>query len=174
MAGQLHVYVQIGQDRVKHTCQLGRNTVIVAEVKNFLAGTTGVPAAEQCLSKKNDLPDGAEISLRNFKKTCVLEMVPLMSVVVVAVSGDILFTATMRSWDTFLELKLMLRQRFRYDLEMQRLVLGEKIIRGVVTLGDVCRIFEQCDTLPGLLPMVFVYMSFASMRVFETHSPAAS
>ena len=143
MAGQLHVYVQIGQDRVRHTCQFGRSTVIVAEVENFLAGTTGVPAAEQCLSKKKeDLPDGAEISLRNLKKTCVLEMVPLMSVVVVAVSGDILFTAPMRSWDTFLELKLMLRQRFRYDLEMQRLVLGEKIIRDVVTLGDVCRIFE--------------------------------
>ena len=143
MAGQLHVYVQIGQDRVKHTCQFGRSTVIVAEVKNFLAGTTGVPAAEQCLSKKKeDLPDGAEISLRNLKKTCVLEMVPLMSVVVVAVSGDILFTAPMRSWDTFLELKLMLRQRFRYDLEMQRLVLGEKILRDVATLGDVCRIFE--------------------------------
>ena len=102
MAGQLHVYVQIGQDRVKHTCQFGRSTVIVAEVKNFLAGTTGVPAAEQCLSKKKeDLPDGAEISLRNLKKTCVLEMVPLMSVVVVAVSGDILFTAPMRSWELF-------------------------------------------------------------------------
>ena len=39
-------------------------------------------------------------------------------------------------------LMFMLRQRCRYDLEMQRLVLGEKIIRDVATLGDMCRIFE--------------------------------
>ena len=66
MAGQLHVYVQIGEDRRKHLCHFDHSTVSVVEVKYFLAGVTGVSPAKQCLSKNNkDLADTAEISLRN-------------------------------------------------------------------------------------------------------------
>ena len=119
------------------------DVVSALQVKEGLVGIVNIRPEQQCLSKqKEDLADCAEISLQDQQGVCVLEMVPLVSLVVLDLSGDYLCTRYMRSWETFTITKGMLRAQFGHDQETQRLVLGEKILRDSATLGDVCRIFE--------------------------------
>ena len=140
--GRVHVHVQIGPERILHSARFGA-TVLVADIKKFLAGATGIPAEQQCLSKeKKDLHDAAMISLRNQKSDCELEMGPLMSVVVINVSGDSLATFPLRPWSAILDMKHAIQAALGHPLDIQVLVLGEKILRNSVTLGDLCRIFE--------------------------------
>ena len=119
------------------------DVVTALQVKEGLVGIVNIRPEQQCLSKqKEDLADCAEISLQDQQGVCVLEMVPLVSLVLLDLSGDYLCTRYMRSWETFTITKAMLRAQFGHDQETQRLVLGEKILRDSATLGDVCRIFE--------------------------------
>jgi hypothetical protein len=134
------------------------DVVTALEVKRVLAGIVDFPPEKQCLSKqKEDLYGSAEISLQDQQGVCVLEMVPLVSLVVLGMSGNVLCTRDMRPWITFAEAKMMLRAQFGHDVETQRLALAEKIMWDTATLGDVCRIFElrldeelqvQCVTGP--------------------------
>ena len=119
------------------------DVVTALQVKEGLVGIVNIRPEQQCLSKqKEDLADSAEISLQDLKRVCVLEMVPLVSLVVLGMSRNVLCTRDMRPWVTFAETKMTLRAQFGHDVETQRLVLAEKILRDSATLGDVCRIFE--------------------------------
>ena len=143
MTSSVYVWVQIGDDRKRHTMSLEADVVTALQVKEGLVGIVNIRPEQQCLSKqKEDLADCAEISLQDQQGVCVLEMVPLVSLVVLGMSGDFLCTRCMRPCETFAITKAMLRAQFGQDHETQRLVLGEKILRDSVALGDVCRIFE--------------------------------
>ena len=140
--GRVSVLVQIGADYMEHVGQID-GTITVLELKHFLALATGVPPDQQCLSQQgNELNDNGTISLENKRRDCVLEMVPAMSVVVIHVSGEILLNAHTRPWGDFFILKRHIQSTFGHALDLQRFVLGDKILRDDVDLGDVCRIFE--------------------------------
>ena len=140
--GRVGVHVQIGADRVLHSAQFGR-AITVVELKKFLALATGVPPDQQCLSQQgNELNDNGTISLENKRRDCVLEMVPVTSVVVLHASGEILLNAPMRPWNDFFDLKQHIQSTFGHAVDLQRFVLGDKILRNNVTLGDICRTFQ--------------------------------
>ena len=138
--GRVSVLVQIGADYMEHVGQID-GTITVLELKHFLALATGVPPDQQCLSQqKRELWDNENISLENTRRN--FEMVPLMSVVVLNVSGEILLNALARPWNNFFHLKQRVQSTFGHALDLQCFVLGDKILRDDVALGDVCRIFE--------------------------------
>ena len=65
------------------------DVVTALQVKEGLVGIVNIRPEQQCLSKqKEDLADCAEISLQDQQGVCVLEMVPLVSLVVLGMSGD--------------------------------------------------------------------------------------
>ena len=72
----------------------------------------------------------------------IVEMVPLMSVNVVNMSGEILLHVRMEPWLPFSALKVEIHFGVGHPVDMQRLVLGDMILGNNVVPGDVCRMFE--------------------------------
>ena len=133
MAGR--VDVNIAHQRLTYIAHFDEE-LQVAALKDMLAVHTGVPPEQQSLCSE-ELHD-----LEVMGKSYIVEMVPLMSVNVVNMSGDILLHARMEPWLPFSALKVEIHLGVGHPVEMQRLLLGNMILRNDVVLGDVCRIFE--------------------------------
>ena len=135
MAGR--VDVNVARQRLAYTAHFDQE-LQVAALKDMLAVHTGVPPEQQCLSSEKSEYHDLEVMGQDY----IVEMVPLMSVDVVNMSGEILLQARMEPWLPFSALKVEIHLGFGHPVEMQRLVLGDMNLRNNVVLGDVCRIFE--------------------------------
>ena len=135
MAGR--VDVNIVHQRLTYTAHFDVE-LQVAALKDMLAVHTGVPPEQQCLSSEKSEFHDLEVMGKHY----IVEMVPLMSVNVVNMSGEILLHVRMEPWLPFSALKVEIHLGVGHPVEMQRLLLGDMILRNDVVLGDVCRIFE--------------------------------